>query len=162
MLAALLALASVLTTRGALALDQADPLARDVAEVAGSEPPLFDGADGREKTARLLLAWSARESGGNVGALGDCAPGKRTVATCRSFGRMQTNALWLSTLDLSPADVLEDGRLALRSGLAVMRTLRDRCGSVRAGLRAYASGSCAGTPRARALVVSRCAESGAC
>jgi len=162
MLTALLALASVLTARGALAPTQSDALARDVLEVASSELPLFDGADGRERTARLLLAWAARESGGNVAALGDCAPGKRTVATCRSFGRMQTSALWLGTLNLAPADVLEDGRLALRAGLSVMRTLRDRCGSVRAGLRAYASGACAGTPRARVLVVSRCAESGAC
>lgn len=162
MLPALLTLASVLINRGALAATTAPELAADVAEVAAAEPPLFDGPTAREKTARLLLVWSSRESGGQTAAIGDCAPGKRTIATCRSFGAMQLQRLWLHELDLEPADVLEDRKLALRSGLDVFRRLRDRCGSVRAGLRAYASGSCVGTTRARTLVEARCAESGAC
>lgn len=162
MLPALLTLASVLINRGALTTTTAPELAADVAEVAAAEPPLFDGEGAREKTARLLLVWSSRESGGQTAAIGDCAPGKRTIATCRSFGAMQLQRLWLGVLDLSPEDVLEDRRLALRSGLSVLRQLRDRCGSVRAGLRAYAAGTCAGTIRARALVDARCAESGAC
>ena len=162
MLAPLLALATALASRGALLAATAPELAADVTDVVAIEAPLFDGPDGRDKTARLLLVWSARESAGQVNAIGDCAPGKRTVATCRSFGRMQVNRLWLGVLDLEPADVLGDGRLALRAGLDVWRRLRDKCGTVRGALRAYASGSCAGSPRARAIVEARCAESGAC
>jgi hypothetical protein len=162
MLAPLLALAGLLAARGALTNATAPELAADVFEVATSEPPLFDGADAREKTARLLLVWAARESAGQIAALGDCAPGKRTLATCRSFGAMQMDRGWLAALELAPADVLADRRLALRSGLDVFRRLRDKCGGVRAGLRAYASGTCAGSPRARALVEWRCKEAGAC
>lgn len=162
MLAALLSLASVLTAHGALSAATAPELAADVAEVVSRSPPLFDGADARERTARLLLVWSSRESGGQTGAIGDCAPGPRTVATCRSYGTMQLQRPWLAAMDLEPADVLEDRRRALAAGLVVLRHLTDRCGSLRAGLRAYASGTCAGTPRARALVEARCKESGVC
>lgn len=162
MLASLLSLAAVLTARGALASSVEGELAADVAAVASSSPPLFSGPDARERTARLLLVWASRESAGHAGALGDCAPGTRTVATCRSFGAMQIQRPWLSAMDLEPADVLENRRRALAAGLSVLRYLSERCGSVRAGLRAYAGGTCAGTVRARALVEARCAESGAC
>jgi hypothetical protein len=70
---------------------------------------------------------------------------------------MQMNRMWLAD-----RAVLTDPRLALRLGLGLMRELAEKCGSVRGGLRAYASGSCSGSPRARQLVAWRCAQSGAC
>lgn len=138
--------------------------AMDVRIVALDSEPLFDGADGRERTARLLAEWMGRESAGNADAMGDCDAdehGKliRTVATCRSFGAMQSGRMWLG--ERIP-EVLASRRLGLRIGLDVMRLLAAKCGSVRGGLLAYASGSCTGTPRARALVSARCAASGAC
>lgn len=161
MLFDLLILTSALTSRGVLAADQAQSLADDAQSVASIEEPLFDGDKAREKTARLLVVWAARESAGKVNILGDCNDDKKkTVETCRSYGRMQTSRTWLLAFGSSPMEVLGDGKLALRVGLAVMRKLRDQCGSIRAGLRAYAGGTCIGSMRARTLVEARCKEIG--
>jgi hypothetical protein len=165
MLLNLLVLTAALTTRGVLASEHARSLADDAAEVvAGAEEqPLFPGSDGREKTARLLIVWAAHESAGHVNILGDCTnPSKKSVETCNSIGRMQTSKAWIHEIGFTSSEVLASGRLSLRIGLEVMRRLRDQCGSVRSGLRAYASGSCAGTIRARALVEARCKEIGGC
>jgi hypothetical protein len=157
MLTTLLTLTALLTNKGVLSADQTQSLAEDAAYVAEHEEPLFSG--NREKTARLLVVWAARESAGQVAIMGDCSdPKKKSVDTCRSFGRMQTSKQWLMLLGLTTESVMLDGRESLRAGLAVMRRLRDQCGSVRAGLRAYASGSCVGSMRARTLVESRCKE----
>lgn len=163
MLLDLLTLTTALTSRGVLASENAQSLAADAAEVASVEEPLFSGEKARERTARLLVVWAARESAGHVSILGDCAnPKKKTVDTCASYGRLQTSKAWLLAFDTKPADVLSDGRLSLRVGLSVMRRLRDTCGSVKAGLRAYGSGLCAGTVRARQIAEQRCQEAGGC
>lgn len=125
--------------------------ASDVRDVALDELPLFDGPDGRARTASLLLVWSWRESAWRADAVGDAG---------RSLGAMQTGAMWLR--GHAPAEVLSDRKLGLRLGLEAMRELAAMCGSVKRGLYAYASGTCNGTARARALVANRCAVSGAC
>lgn len=124
-------------------------LVLDVVEVAAEELPLW--AEDRARTARLLLVWAARESAGRADAVGDAGqacgvlqlhPVARGGATC--------------------AELRASRRLGLRRGLAWMRALSARCGSVVGGLRAYASGRCAGTERARLLVAARCALAGGC
>ncbi len=124
--------------------------ALDVRDVALEEPPLFAGPDGRERTARLLLVWSWRESAWRADAIGDSGA---------SLGAMQMNRSWLGS---RARDVLGDRRLALRLGLALMRNLAESCGSVRRGLHAYACGTCSGSVRARELVANRCALAGGC
>lgn len=161
MLSELFLLTASLVTRSLLAPEEADSLATDAFTVANEDAPLFDGADGRAKTARLLVLWASRESAGRVSILGDCSnPSKRTMDTCRSLGRMQTNRLWIERFGATPASVLSDGLLSLRVGLSTMRHLKAVCGSVKGALRAYASGSCAGSTRSRLIVESRCKEIG--
>lgn len=133
----LLLLTSIGLTDGS-ALD----LAADVRHVALTDAPMFGGADGRLATARLLAVWTIRESGGRS-IMGDHG------AAC---GAMQLHEVARQGVPCEA--MLANRRVALSSGLAWMRAMRDRCGSVRAGLRAYASGSCSG---AVTLVRVRCA-----
>lgn len=161
MLTELLALTLVLTNKGALAPEHARSLAEDAADVASTDDPLFDGPNGRERTARLLVVWSTRESAGVASSLGGCLDDKpKTLSTCTSFGRMQMTRVWFKHFGTSPEIVLGDGKLALRLGLAAMRSLRVTCKSVKGALRAYASGRCEG--RATTLVENRCKEIGGC
>lgn len=146
MLFDLLILATSLGLTDGSALD----LAVDVRHVAMTEAPLFATDDGREATARLLLVWTIRESAGRS-VMGDHG------AAC---GAMQLHEV--ARQGVACADMLADRRVALRAGLAWMRAMRDQCGSVVGGLRAFASGSCVGTPRARDLVRVRCALAGGC
>lgn len=113
-----------------------------------TEEPLVD--DDREATARVLLVWTIRESAGQS-VMGDHG------AAC---GALQLHEL--ARQGVPCASMLADRRVALRAGLSWMRAMRDRCGSVAAGLRAFASGTCAGTPRARDLVRVRCNAAGGC
>lgn len=162
MLSELLALTLVLTNKGALAPEHARSLAEDAAEVAETSDPLFDGPNGRARTARLLVVWSTRESAGVASVLGGCADDKKkSVNTCTSFGRMQMTRVWTKHFGVSVEAILLDGKLALRLALAAMRSLRVTCkGDVKGALRAYASGQCQG--RAHVLVENRCKESGGC
>lgn len=144
MLLDLLILATSLGLRDGSALD----LAVDVRSVAMTDEPLL--ADDRAATARLLLVWTIRESAGQA-IMGDHG------AAC---GAMQLHEL--ARQGVPCAAMLADRRVALRAGLSWMRAMRDQCGSVAAGLRAFASGTCAGTPRARDLVRVRCALAGGC
>ena len=146
MLLDLLGLLTALGLQDGSALD----LARDVRAVALAEEPLFAGDDARWRTALLLAVWTYRESAGQS-VLGDHG------AAC---GAMQLHAL--ARQGVTCEAMLTDRRVALAAGLSWMRHMRDVCGSVPAGLRAYASGSCAGTPRARDLVRARCALIGGC
>lgn len=128
-------------------------IADDVRAVVLESVPLTLAStveESRAATARLLVVWSWRESAWKVGAIGDAGA---------SLGAMQLNRSWLGGRD---AEVLTDRRLALRLGLALMVDLAARCGSVRGGLRAYASGSCSGNARARELVAARCKMAEAC
>jgi hypothetical protein len=125
--------------------------ADDVRAVALEEPPLFAGSDGRERTARLLMVFAWKESAWRADVTGDHG------AAC---GVLQLHNV--ARAGVSCAAIRADRRLGLRVGLAFMRDLRDRCGSVRAGLRAFASGTCAGSIRARELVAHRCSLAGGC
>jgi hypothetical protein len=125
-------------------------IALDVRDVALDGAPLFAGDDGRARTARLLLVWSWKESAWRTSAEGDKGA---------SLGVMQMNRAWLGA---DAARVLVDRRYALERGLALMHHLAVVCGSVRGGLHAYASGTCAGSIRARELVQHRCAAAGGC
>lgn len=122
-----------------------------VTDVTAVEDPLFDGPDGRQQTARLLLAWSWRESRWNACAIGDGG---------RSVSLMQVNRMWLAKGEV----VHCDARAGFRVGLRVMRQLVLSCGSVRRGLSAYATGVCKPSPRAIEIVTARCAlaELGGC
>ncbi len=132
---------------------EAPSVAIDTVYVVNEEEPLFSGDDGRDRTLALFIEWIGRESAGRVGVKGDGG---------RSNGRMQIGESWLSLCEVTKEQLLTDGRENIRCGLKVMRHLRDRCGSVRAGLRSYASGPCAGNIEGRAKVEARCKASGAC
>lgn len=123
-------------------------LVLDVLDVAADEPPLWGD---RARTARLLVVWAARESAGRADAVGDQG---------RACGVLQLHEV--ARGGRTCADLRASRRVGLRAGLAWMRYTAERCGSVVAGLRAYASGSCAGTHRARELVQARCALIGGC
>ncbi len=105
-----------------------------------------------DKDIRLLINWQGHESAGRPYVDGDGG---------RSLGPMQINKQWAVVLGVPEAD-LRDPYKGLKIGYEIMKFLKKQCGSLRAGLRAYASGTCAGTIRARALVESRCKESGSC
>lgn len=138
MLIDLLLLLTSMGLRDGSALD----LAIDVRHVALTEAPLDDD---RELTARVLAVWAYRESAGRS-VIGDHG------AAC---GVLQLHEL--ARQGVPCAEILADRRVGLRLGLAWMRRMAEQCGSVRGGLRAYASGSCSG---AVALVRSRCAQAG--
>jgi len=146
MLLELLALIVSLGVRDGSALD----LAVDVRAVAMAEEPLYVGDDAVERTALLLAVWTVRESAGQS-VLGDQG---------RACGAMQLHEV--ARQGVSCSSMLADRRVALAAGLAWMRRMRDVCGSVAGGLRAFASGSCSGSPRARDLVRVRCALAGGC
>ena len=138
MLIDLLLLLTSMGLRDGSALD----LAIDVRHVALTEAPL---ADDRELTARILAVWAYRESAGRS-VIGDHG------AAC---GVVQLHEMARQGVPCS--EILADRRVGLRLGLAWMRRMTEQCGSLRGGLRAYSSGSCAG---AVSLVRSRCAVAG--
>jgi hypothetical protein len=135
----LLLLLTSLGLRDGSALD----LAADVRAVVATEAPLLED---RASTARLLAVWAYHESAGRS-VVGDHG------AAC---GVLQLHEV--ARQGVPCAEILADRRVGLRLGLAWMRRMAEQCGSVPAGLRAYASGTCAGTPRARRLVESRLRE----
>lgn len=159
-----------LITLQAIDSSAAAALTQDAVSVALDEEPLFDKGETEEseyrarlKTASLLAVWGGKEAAGRAFAIGD----KGT-----SFGLFQMKKAWFGHAwmieagfgDVTTSDVLKDGRLSMRMGLALMRHLKEhQCGgSVRGALRAYASGKCAGTVEARAKVDFRCKVSEAC
>jgi hypothetical protein len=146
--ATLFFLASLLA-RGEVADAELFAAVDDVTDVATTEAPLFDDDDvsrAELRTAMLLLAWGWHESRWQAGARDGY-----------SVGVVQVNGPWLQ--GYAPARVLRDRRLGWRLGLAHMRAMRDACGTVTRGLRAYASGRCDG---AKGLVARRCAWIGGC
>lgn len=147
MLAALLALATTLAG-ATVPAETLRAAVDDVQAVAESEEPLLST---REQTARLLVVWSWKESAWRTNAIGDGG------AAC---GALQLHAI--ARNGHSCAALRADRRLALRVGLAWMRRMRDVCGSVTGGLRAFASGTCHGSVRARELVRWRCKLAGGC
>jgi hypothetical protein len=125
---------------------EAASIADDVRAVVLEEEPLFAGEDAEERTAQMLIVFAKREAAFRNDLIGDQG------AACSVLQLHE-----LARDGHSCAELQADRRLALRVGLAWMRRMRDVCGgSVRAGLRAFASGVCAGSPRGRVLVESRC------
>jgi hypothetical protein len=108
--------------------------ARDVA-YDEAEAPLFEGEDGRFKTALLLLSIAYHESRWNSKALnpdGDA-------------GIMQTRALWWG--GYKKEQILGNPALGYRLGLHALQHLRGVCGGkAHRWLGAFASGKCGGTP----------------
>lgn len=113
-----------------------------------ANPPAEDEDGARLLTARILTVFAWEESRFRASALGDSG---------RACGVLQLHEQ--ARAGHSCAAVRADRRLGLRLGLAWMRRMAVQCGSLEAGLRAYASGSCTG---ARALVARRCALAGGC
>lgn len=151
-------LAFALFQKGYINEQNSVSLAHDVVEVASSEEPLFDGENAREKTAKLLYVWAVKESAGIVNIKGDSG---------WSIGRMQFRKTWLNSPTLiyfnaKEEDVLSDGKLALKMGLAIMRDLKASCKGVKGALKAYASGSCIGNMKSKTIVEERCKMIGGC
>jgi hypothetical protein len=138
MTAALLALALLLAGASLPAADVA-LFVDDVVAVVEVDAPLVEGD--RTATGRLLVVWAWKEAAYRANAIGDGG---------KACGVLQLHAI--ARAGHTCAELTADRRLALRVGLAWMRQMRDTCGSVRRGLLAYASGSCFGSLRARALV----------
>lgn len=101
---------------------------------------------------RLLINWQGHESAGRPYVEGDGG---------WSLGPMQINRRWALLLGVPESDLLHPYK-GVKIGYEIMKSLKKSCGSTKGALRAYASGTCAGTIRARALVESRCKESGSC
>ncbi len=125
----------------------------DVVDVMETEASLFDGADGKAKTAALLLTISFFESGWKADALGDAG---------KSCGVMQTQnpSKWIE--GATCAKVLADRKLGFRVGLAVLRHSKATCAAgspAKVWLGLYASGTCG---MAQAAVKRRCAPAGVC
>lgn len=147
-LAAYVAAASM-TTR--VAPETVPSLAEDIAYVVSTEDPIdFPGRDpdeDRVDTATLTTKWIGWESGGDEKAVGDAG---------RSCGAGQVQPHLVGT---TCAALTSSRRFAIRVTVVLMRELVRRCGSVRAGLGAYAGGTCG----ARAeLVARRCRDAGVC
>ncbi len=126
-----------------------DTVAVVVESIESGDEPLTGSPLG---DAMLLIDWVAHESAGHANAVN---------ATGGDSGRMQIRKSWLKVTGKTEAD-LKHPREGIRIGYSIMKSLRPTCGSVRGVLRAYSSGTCAGSIRARALVESRCKESGSC
>lgn len=142
MLPDLLFLLISLGLRDGTALD----LAIDVRAVVSQHDPL--PTTDRLTTARLLAVWAYRESAGRS-VMGDQG------AAC---GVLQLHEV--ARQGTPCTEILADRRVGLALGLAWMQRMSEQCGSLRGGLRAYASGTCAGSMRARELVEARCALAG--
>jgi hypothetical protein len=88
----------------------------------------------RETWGRRAFVWSFYESAFTRDALGDAG------ASC-GYMQVSTPGKWLK--DATCDSVRKDGVAGYRVGLRVMKLLIDKCGSVRAGLNAYATnGEC--------------------
>lgn len=105
----------------------------DVSEVVESHPEynLFPNDKyGKFKTKKLLLVWTAFESGGRASALGDAG---------QACGRGQLHQhYWYG---YSCQQILDDGKLGLQLTLRTMKDLSDRFHSVKIGLAAFAGGN---------------------
>lgn len=126
-----------------LRLAEASAIAEDIVQVVTDGPELLPA---KEDTARLLTVFAWKESAFQTTAVGDGG---------RSIGLLQMNRGHLTTEE--QGQVLTDRRFALQKGLAFMVQMAARCGSIRGGLAAYATGSCRLAPK---LVEHRCRKAG--
>ncbi len=112
-----------------------EAIAGDIAEVVASEPPLFKGKVGRERTAALLLAVAFHESAWRLEV--------DTGLSRGDAGRSCT--LWQFNLGRGELcdELLQDRKKAVRKALDFVRRSQRACrGPVENMLRVYASGSC--------------------
>lgn len=148
---------AMLASKHVAAYEYVGPVAIDIVAVVVDSDDVFIS---KEKDAVLLGEWIARESalrprlGGDRDANG--------VAT--SFGEMQIKAVWFKLCETSEEILMSDRRANIACGYKILKHLKNEVcgGSVRGALRAYGSGTCAGSVKMRAKVESRCASSGAC
>ena len=103
---------------------------------AEDEAPLFEGEDGRFKTALLLISIAHHESRWNPKALNPQG----------DSGIMQTRSIWWE--GHTREEILADEELGFRLGLHALHTLKDKCGGdALRWLGAFASGKCGGAPK---------------
>lgn len=146
-------LAFSMINQGYINQSNAKSLMDDVNEVASAEEPFFKGEDGKLKTAKLLYVWASKESAGVINIKGDKG---------ESIGRMQFRKSWLNQFNVTEEEVLNDGKLALKIGLDIMKSLKASCKTTNGALMAYASGSCIGNMRSKKIVEERCKMIGGC
>lgn len=140
MKALLLALLPLLTHLPSSALPSSHPFvmrassaADDLAQ-ALEEEKAGEGSIDRATWTRLVFVWAYHESAFYTDAVGD---GGASVGVMQ----VQTPEKWLA--GATREKVLKDRVLGFRVGIRVMRELVKKCGSLRAGLTAYATdGSC--------------------
>lgn len=92
--------------------------AASIARVVESEPPLFAGALGRERTAVVLLETAVEE-----GALRPDAVGDHGTSLCM----MQVSSSNLERLGVTREQILTDVETCLRAGLRMMRASMSVC-----------------------------------
>jgi hypothetical protein len=126
-----------------LRLAEVGAITEDIVQAVEEGPELFPS---KEDTAKLLTVFAWKESAFRMGAVGDGG---------RSIGLLQMNRGHLTPEE--QYRVLTDRRFALQKGLAFMAEMVSRCGSLRGGLSAYATGSCRMAPK---LVEHRCKQAG--
>jgi hypothetical protein len=123
--------------------------AQALAEVVEELPPVYDGPEGRERTALLLWSMAYHESRWDPWAYNP---------TGGDTGIVQVRALWFR--GHARDEILGDARLGFELGLRALLDCRKACGGTTTSwLGAYASGKCGG---ARSKVLLRCAPLGLC
>ncbi|GAC1541235.1 MAG: hypothetical protein NVS3B10_05800 [Polyangiales bacterium] len=127
MLAILLLLAALSPSRVAAA--DVPSLVSDVATAAAAEGASMEDA-------RLVATFAACESAGRADAIGDSG------AAC---GVTQLHREWMG--GHACAEVSRDRVLGLRLWLRALASVRERCGTTRAGLGVLAAGRCGGAPK---------------
>jgi hypothetical protein len=135
-------------------MDRYESIARDAATVAldPDEAPLFDGPDGRTRTALLMLSVASFESGYRKRV----DEGRGRGDNGRSFCLMQIRVGTGATKEgWTGPDLVEDRTRCFRAALHILRKSFGICHSlpVEDRLSAYASGSCGlGTEASRRRV----------
>ena len=93
MIALVLSLMAILSDGKQLPAPQdVEPIARAIAGVVESQPPLFHGKGGKDRTAALLVAIAWRESAFRLGAIGDHGASKCAMQIMGGSDDLLTNA----------------------------------------------------------------------
>ena len=135
-------------------MDRYESIARDAATVAldPDESPIFDGPDGRAKTALLMLSVASFESGYRKRV----DDGRGRGDNGRSFCLMQIRVVTGETSEgWTGPDLVQDRTRCFRAALHILRRSFGVCRSLPFDdrLSAYASGSCSlGTEASRRRV----------
>jgi hypothetical protein len=136
-------------------IDRYESIARDAATVAldPDETPLFDGPDGRARTALLMLSVASFESGYRKRVDDGRGRGDNGHSFCLMQIRVGTGA---TREGWTGPDLVEDRTRCFRAALHILRTSFGICHSapLEDRLSAYASGSCtAGTEASKKRIL---------